>query len=38
MARKGFQMEQIIRILRQIEVAAAQGTAVGEACRQVGIT
>lgn len=38
MAKKAFQMEQIIGILRQIEVAAAQGTAVVEACRQAGIT
>ena len=38
MARKAFQMEQIIGILRQIEVEAAKGTAVVEACRQVGIT
>lgn len=38
MARKTFQVEQIIGILRQVEVAAAQGTAVVEACRQAGIT
>jgi len=38
MARKAFQMEQIIGILRQIEVEASKGTAVVEACRQVGIT
>ena len=38
MARKAFQMEQIIGILRQIEVESSKGTAVVEACRQVGIT
>ncbi len=38
MSRKTFQMEQIIGILRQIEVEASKGSAVAEACRQVGIT
>ena len=38
MSRKTFQIEQIIGILRQIEVESSKGTAVAEACRQVGIT
>jgi len=38
MSRKSFQIEQIIGILRQIEVESSKGTAVAEACRQVGIT
>jgi len=38
MSKKSFQIEQIIGILRQIEVESSKGTAVAEACRQVGIT
>jgi len=38
MSRKSFQIEQIIGILRQIEVESSKGSAVAEACRQAGIT
>ena len=38
MARKNYSVEQIIVKLREIELACKQGLAVGEACRQAGIT
>ncbi len=38
MARKGFGAEQIVTLLRQIEVALAQGKSIPIACRQAGIS
>jgi putative transposase len=38
MPRKSFVPEQIIAKLRQIEVLVAQGSAVGLACREAGIS
>jgi len=38
MARKGFGAEQIVTLLRQIEVALAQGKSTEIACREAGIS
>jgi putative transposase len=38
MARKGFGAEQIVTLLRQIEVALAQGKSIPIACREAGIS
>lgn len=38
MAKKRFKEEQIVSLLRQIEVQMSQGMAVDEACRQAEIT
>ena len=38
MAKKRFRAEQIVSMLREIEVQSAQGMSVEEACRQAGIT
>jgi len=37
MARKRYSPEQIIRILREAEVAMAQGQTMGQVCRSLGI-
>jgi len=37
MSRKRYRPEQIIRMLREAEVALAQGQAVGQVCRTLGI-
>ena len=37
MSRKRYSPEQIIRMLREAEVAMAQGQAVGQVCRTLGI-
>jgi putative transposase len=37
MAKKRFGPEQIVTLLRQIEVATSQGKSVGVACREAGI-
>jgi hypothetical protein len=34
MAKKRFSPEQIVTLLRQIEVATAQGKSIGVACRE----
>lgn len=38
MARKRFSPEQIVTLLRQIEVATAQGKSISIACREAGIS
>jgi putative transposase len=38
MAKKRFSAEQVVGILRQIEVLQAKGIAIDEACRQCEIT
>jgi putative transposase len=38
MPRKRFSPEQIVTLLRQIEVATAQGKSISIACREVGIS
>ena len=38
MGKKRHTAEQIVTKLRQVEVESAQGTAVVQACRKVGIT
>jgi len=38
MVRKKFSAEQIVTMLRQIEVEGAKGKPLAEACRQLGIT
>ena len=38
MPKKRFSAEQIVALLRQIEVATAQGTTIGVACREAGIS
>ena len=38
MARKRFTAEQIILKLREAEVSLAQGKAVGQVCKQMGVT
>jgi transposase-like protein len=38
MAKKRFSPEQIVTLLRQIEVATAQGKSVSVACREAGIS
>jgi hypothetical protein len=38
MARKRYTAEEIIRHLRTIEIGMGKGSAVVEACREVGIT
>ena len=37
MSRKRYSPEQIIRMLREAEVAMAQGQTVGQVCRSLGI-
>jgi transposase-like protein len=37
MPKKRFSAEQIVALLRQIEVATAQGKTIGVACREAGI-
>ena len=37
MPKKRFSPEQIVTLLRQIEVATAQGTSISIACREAGI-
>ena len=38
MPKKRFSAEQIVTLLRQIEVSMAQGKSVGVACREAGIS
>jgi putative transposase len=38
MPKKRFSPEQIVMLLRQVEVATAQGKAIGVACREAGIS
>ena len=38
MSRKRFSAEQIIGLLREAEVRLSQGKAVGQVCREMGIT
>ena len=38
MPKKGFSPEQIVAVLRQIEVGMAQGKATPVACREAGIS
>ena len=38
MARKRFSDEDVIRLLRQIEVETASGASVAEACRSAGVS
>jgi putative transposase len=38
MAKKRFSAEQIVTLLRQIEVVMAQGKSTPEACRETGIS
>ena len=38
MSRKRFSPEQIIGMLREAEIAFAQGTTVGQVCRQLSIS
>jgi putative transposase len=38
MAKKQFSAEQIVTLLRQIEVSMAQGKSAPEACRDAGIS
>ena len=38
MPKKRFSAEQIVTLLRQIEVLMAQGRSAPEACREVGIS
>jgi putative transposase len=37
MSRKRFTMEQIIGLLREIDVKISQGKSVGQICREIGI-
>ena len=37
-AKKRFSPEQIVTLLRQIEVATSQGKSIGVACREAGIS
>jgi putative transposase len=38
MPKKRFSAEQIVTLLRQIEVSMAQGKSIGVACREAGIS
>ena len=38
MSRKRFTMEQIIGLLREVDVKVSQGKNVGQICREIGIT
>jgi len=38
MSRRGYTAEQIIGMLREVEVYLSQGQRVGEVCRGLGIT
>ena len=38
MSRKRYTPEQIISMLREAEVALAQGQSVGQACRSLGVS
>ena len=38
MSRKRFTMEQIIGVLREVDVKVSQGKNVGQTCREIGIT
>jgi putative transposase len=38
MSRKRFTMEQIIGVLREVDVKVSQGKNVGQICREIGIT
>ncbi len=38
MPKKRFNAEQIVTLLRQIEVSMAQGKSIGVACREAGIS
>ena len=38
MSRKRFTVEQIIRLLREVDVMVSQGKSVGQICREKGIT
>lgn len=38
MNRKRFTMEQIIGLLREVDVKVSQGKNVGQTCREIGIT
>jgi transposase-like protein len=38
MPKKRFSAEQIVTVLRQIEVSMAQGKSIGVACREAGIS
>jgi hypothetical protein len=38
MPKKRFSAEQIVTLLRQIEVSMAQGNSAPEACREAGIS
>ena len=38
MSRKRYTPEQIISMLREAEVALAQGRSVGQACRMLGVS
>ena len=38
MSRKRYTQEQIISMLREAEVALAQGQSVGQACRTLGVS
>ncbi len=38
MSRKRFTMEQIIGLLREVDVKVSQGKNVGQTCREIGIT
>lgn len=38
MPKKRFSAEQIVTLLRQIEVSLAQGKSIGVACREAGIS
>ena len=38
MSRKRYTIEQIISMLREAEVALAQGQPVGQACRALGVS
>ena len=38
MARKRFSDEDVIRLLRQIEVETASGASVADACRSAGVS
>ena len=38
MPKKRFSAEQIVALLRQIEVATAQGKTIGVACREAGMS
>ena len=37
MSRKRFTMEQIIGLLREVDVKVSQGKNVGQICREIGI-